>query len=171
MSGDLYDVLHERGLVAQCTDEAIHDRLAEPQSVYIGFDPTADSLHVGSLVPIMGLAWLQRGGHRPIAVVGGATAMIGDPSGKSEARNMLDAETIEHNSAAIREQLGRFLRFDDSANGAVLVNNADWLAERTYVDILREVGPHFSVNRMLTMESVKGRMESGISFLEFNYMV
>lgn len=169
---NLHAVLSERGLVAQSTDEAIVERLASPLTAYIGFDPTADSLHVGSLVPIMGLAWLQRCGHRPIALVGGATAQIGDPSGKTEARKLLTNEEIDANAAAIKGQLASFLRFDDSASGALMRNNNEWLGTKGWIEILREVGACFSVNRMLTMESVKGRLEgNGISFLEFNYMV
>lgn len=172
MSQNLYEVLQQRNLVAQSTDDAIAERLAKPCTVYIGFDPTADSLHVGSLVPIMGLAHLQRCGHKPLVVVGGATAMIGDPSGKTEARKMLTREEIDHNAQAIGKQIGQVLEFSDAPNGAVLLNNADWLADKTWIELLREAGPHFSVNRMLTMDSVKGRMETGgISFLEFNYMV
>ncbi|MDA3963096.1 MAG: tyrosine--tRNA ligase [Planctomycetota bacterium] len=172
VTADLFQVLNERGMVAQSTDEAISERLAKPCVGYIGFDPTADSLHVGSLVPIMGLAWMQRCGHRPLVVVGGATALIGDPSGKSEMRKMLSRDDVAANAAAIGDQIGRVVRFGDDATGAALLNNADWLADRSWIDFLREVGPHFSVNRMLTMDSVKGRMEaSGISFLEFNYMV
>ncbi len=172
MSQSLYDVLLERNMVAQSTDEAIRERLATPRSIYIGFDPTADSLHVGSLVPMMGLAHIQRCGHKPLVVVGGATAMIGDPSGKTEARQMLSMDDIKHNAAAIGKQMECVLDFNDSPNGAELLNNADWLSGKTWIDILREVGPHFSINRMLTMDSVKGRMEAGgISFLEFNYMV
>ncbi len=166
------DVLSERGLVAQTTDADIRERFNAPLTAYIGFDPTADSLHVGSLVPIMALYWLQQLGHRPIVLVGGATGLVGDPSGKSAMRQMLTREQVRANAAAIAAQIGRVVRFDVSATGARLVDNADWLADRTWIEVLREAGPHFSVNRMLTMDSVKGRMENGgISFLEFNYMV
>jgi len=176
---NLYDVLADRGLVAQTTDpEGIRARLAKPLVAYCGFDPTADSLHVGSLVPIMGLAWLQRCGHKPIVVVGGGTALVGDPSGKTESRQMLTREQIDHNAQAIAKQIGRVVDFNDSPTGAVMVNNADWLCEMSWVDVLRDFGPHFSVNRMLTMDSVRSRIESaqqgdgaGLSFLEFNYMV
>ena len=169
---NLYDALLERDLVAQSTDDNIRERLANPLSCYIGFDPTADSLHIGSLVPIMALAHLQRCGHRPLALVGGATAMIGDPSGKTEARKMLTPDEITHNAESIAGQIGRLVRFDDSPTGAKLVNNADWFAPKTWIELLREVGPQFSVNRMLTMDSVKGRMESGgITYLEFSYMI
>jgi tyrosyl-tRNA synthetase len=172
MTASLYDILTERGFVAQSTTEDMRERLQTPQTAYIGFDPTADSLHVGSLVPIMGLAWLQRTGHRPLALVGGATALIGDPSGKSSARKMLTRDDVNANAAVIGQQIGRLVRFGDGPHDAQLLNNADWLADISWIDILREAGPHFSVNRMLTMDSVKGRIESGgISFLEFNYMV
>lgn len=172
MSDNLYHVLEARGLVAQSTDTEIVERLRQPRTAYIGFDPTADSLHVGSLVPIMALAWLQRCGHKPLALVGGATALVGDPSGKSSMRQMLTRDQVDANAAAIAGQIGRIVRFGDDATGCELVNNADWLAEKNWIELLREAGPCFSVNRMLTMDSVKGRMESGgISFLEFNYMV
>lgn len=170
----LFQDLQARGLVAQCTDEEIEQRLASPLSVYCGFDPTADSLHVGSLVPIMGLAHLQAAGHKPLVLVGGATGLVGDPSGKTEARQMLTRETIEANGVAIAKQIGKLVRFDDSPTGAVLVNNIDWFAEAKWIDMLREVGSRASVNRMLSMESVKGRMTGegeGISYLEFSYML
>jgi tyrosyl-tRNA synthetase len=173
-AANLFDVLSERGFVAQHTRDAAGMRalLASPQTAYIGFDPTADSLHVGSLVPIMGLRWLQACGHRPLVVVGGATALVGDPSGKTEMRKMLTREDIDRNAAAIAAQIGRIVRFDASPTGAKLVNNADWLVGLEWIAMLRAVGPHFSVNRMLSMDSVKGRLEGGgISFLEFNYMV
>jgi tyrosyl-tRNA synthetase len=172
MSANLYDILDERGFVAQSTDAAMRDRLAAPVVAYIGFDPTADSLHVGSLVPIMGLRWLQQCGHTPLVLVGGATALVGDPSGKSDMRKMLTRSEIDVNAQAIAAQIGRIVRFDGTPTGAKLLNNADWLSGLGWIDLLREAGPHFSVNRMLTMDSVKGRLESGgISFLEFNYMV
>lgn len=166
------DVLTERGLVAQTTDPAIRERFQQPLTAYIGFDPTADSLHVGSLVPIMALHWLQRAGHKPLVLVGGATGLVGDPSGKSAMRKMLTREEVQANARAIAGQIGRVVRFGDGPTDARLVDNADWLADKTWIEVLREAGPHFSVNRMLTMDSVKGRMEAGgISFLEFNYMV
>lgn len=169
---NLYDTLRDRGFVAQCTDERIQDRLSKPVVAYCGFDPTADSLHVGSLVPIMGLAHLQQAGHQPLVVVGGATALVGDPSGKTEARQMLSREQIATNAQAIAKQIGQVVRFDDSPTGAVLLNNADWLADKNWIAMLREVGPHFSVNRMLSMDSVKSRLDAGgLSFLEFNYMI
>ena len=149
MNDNLYDILAERDLIHSSTDEEIRERLKKPLTAYIGFDPTADSLHVGSLVPVMALAWLQRCGHRPLALVGGATGMAGDPSGKTSARSMLTLEEVAHNAAAIGEQIGRVLKFGDGPSDAVLLNNADWLANRTWIDVLREYGPHFSVNRML----------------------
>ena len=168
---NLYDVLSERGFIAQSTAADIRTRLEKPIVAYCGFDPTADSLHVGSLVPIMGLRWLQQLGHKPLVLVGGATGLVGDPSGKTEARKMLTREDIDRNARCIATQIGQVVRFGDGPTDAKLVNNADWLANLTWIDLLRSVGPHFSVNRMLTMDSVKGRMENGITFLEFNYMV
>ena len=171
---NLYDVLAERGLVSQCTDDKIRDRLAKPVAAYCGFDPTADSLHVGSLVPIMGLAHLQRCGHKPVVLVGGATGLVGDPSGKTEARQMLSANDINHNAQSIAKQIGRIVQFGDGATDAILVNNLDWFGEMKFLDMLRDVGSRMSVNRMLSMESVKGRMtgdDTGISFLEFSYML
>ncbi|MEM1356198.1 MAG: tyrosine--tRNA ligase [Planctomycetota bacterium] len=176
-SANLYDVLEQRGLVSQCTDEKIRERLSKPLSAYCGFDPTADSLHIGSLIPIMGLAHLQRCGHKPIILVGGATGLVGDPSGKSEARRMLSPEQINHNAQSIARQIGRIVDFDDSATGAVLVNNLDWIGPLTWLEVLRDIGSRVSVNRMVSMESVKQRMhgdgasESGISYLEFSYML
>jgi len=172
MSENLYDLLSHRGFVAQSTDAEMRKRLESPVTAYIGFDPTADSLHVGSLVPIMGLMWMQRCGHKPLVLVGGATALVGDPSGKTAMRQMLTREDIDRNAQAIAKQIGSVVRFGDGPSDAKLVNNADWLANLNWIEMLRAVGPHFSVNRMLTMDSVKGRMESGgITFLEFNYMV
>lgn len=172
MPDNLYDVFERRGFIAQTTDAELKRRFESPITAYCGFDPTADSLHVGSLVPIMGLAHLQRCGHRPLVLVGGATGLVGDPSGKTEARKMLTREDIDANAHAIAAQIGRLVTFDTSSNGAKLVNNADWLANLNWISMLREIGPHFSLNRMLTMDSVKGRLENGgITFLEFNYMV
>ena len=172
-TANLYDVLAERGLVSQSTDENIRQRLEKPVTCYIGFDPTADSLHVGSLVPIMVLAHAQRCGHRPIALVGGGTGLVGDPSGKTESRKMLTIEDINHNALCIGKQISSIVDFNDSPTGARMVNNADWLTKLSWVELLRDYGPHFSVNRMLTMDSVKSRIEaeSGLTFLEFNYMV
>jgi tyrosyl-tRNA synthetase len=172
MPENLFDVLTSRGFIAQCTDAQMRERLENQVTVYAGFDPTADSLPLGDLVPIMCLAHVQRCGHRPLALVGGGTGLVGDPSGKTEARKMLAREEIDAYTQAIGAQVARFLRFDDSPTGAKLLNNADWLASLNWIDLLREIGPCFSVNRMLTMDSVKGRMEAGgITFLEFNYMV
>ena len=165
-----YDILSERGFVEQVTDEAlVKDLFSKRVTAYIGFDPTADSLHVGSLVPIMSLAHLQSAGHRPIALVGGGTAMVGDPSGKTEMRQMLTRETIDQNAMGLKKQLSKYLDFSDGS--ALLLNNADWLVELKYVDFLRDVGRHFSVNRMLAAESYRMRLETGLSFIEFNYML
>ena len=173
-TANLYDVLAERGLVSQCTDDKIRERLSKPVAAYCGFDPTADSLHVGSLVPIMGLAHLQRCGHKPVVLVGGATGLVGDPSGKTEARQMLSADDINQNAQAIARQIGRIVDFGDGDTDAILVNNLDWFGEMKWLDMLRDVGSRMSVNRMMSMESVKGRMTGdgeGISFLEFSYML
>ncbi|RKY01661.1 MAG: tyrosine--tRNA ligase [Spirochaetes bacterium] len=166
-----YDILKERGFVYQVTDEEGIRKLFNKKRVtaYIGFDPTADSLHAGSLVPIMALAHIQRAGHRPIALVGGGTGMVGDPSGKTETRKLLSIEEIRKNAESIKNQLSRYISFDD--NNALLLNNADWLIELRYIDFLRDIGKHFSVNKMLTAESIKQRLEKGLTFIEFNYMV
>jgi len=167
---DLIEVLSARGLFQECTP-GLAARLAQGAITgYVGFDPTADSLHVGSLVPVMGLVWLQRLGGRPIILVGGGTGLVGDPSGKRSERPMLSAETIEANVAGIRAQLERFLDFD-GPNGALVLNNADWLVPLRLLDFLRDTGKHFTVNYMLQKDSVKNRMESGISFTEFAYML
>jgi tyrosyl-tRNA synthetase len=160
-----------RGLVHQLTDPALGARLEKPHTIYAGFDPTADSLHIGHLVPVMALVRAQRAGHRPIALVGGATGMIGDPSGKSEERNLLDEAQLERNVAGVRAQLGRFLDF--SPGGALLVNNYDWMREFSYLGFLRDVGKRFSVNMMLAKDSVATRIEKeqGISYTEFSYML
>jgi tyrosyl-tRNA synthetase len=173
---DFPDYLAEmkwRGFFEQCTDEAaLQEAMAAGALTgYAGFDPTADSLHVGSLVPIMGLVHLQRHGHRPIAIVGGGTAMVGDPSGKTELRRMLTVADIDQNLVGIRAQLGRFIRLGDGPGDGLMINNADWLRDKGYIEFLRDVGRHFSVNQMLTRDSVKTRMETGLSFLEFNYMI
>jgi tyrosyl-tRNA synthetase len=162
-----------RGFFKQCTDEVnLGAAMADGTiTAYAGFDPTADSLHVGSLVPIMGLVHLQRYGHRPIAIVGGATAMVGDPSGKTELRTMQTNEQIETNLAGIKKQLAHFIRFGEGPQDGLMLNNADWLKDWGYIDFLREVGRFFSVNQMLARDSVKSRMETGLSFIEFNYMI
>lgn len=168
---NVYDVLKERGYIAQVTHEdEVRELLGrEPVTFYIGFDPTADSLHVGHFIQVMVMTHMQRAGHRPIALVGGGTAMVGDPSGRTDMRKMLTLEMIEHNSRAFKKQLSRFLDFSEGK--AVMVNNADWLLDLNYVEFLREIGVHFSVNRMLTAECFKSRLERGLSFLEFNYML
>jgi tyrosyl-tRNA synthetase len=167
------DILKERGFVdAQTHEKELEDFLNTPGgSCYIGFDPTASSLHVGSLVPIMSLAHMQRNGHRPIAVVGGGTGMVGDPSGKTEMRKILSYELLEENAQGIKGQLARFIDFSDGK--ALMVNNADWLASLQYIPFLRDIGRHFSVNRMIKAESYRVRIESdeGLSFIEFNYML
>ncbi|MBR1742322.1 MAG: tyrosine--tRNA ligase, partial [Lachnospiraceae bacterium] len=168
---EIYDELVARGLIAQVTDEEeIRKLINEGRAVfYIGFDPTADSLHVGHFMALCLMKRLQMAGNKPIALLGGGTGMIGDPSGKTDMRQMLTKETIEHNVECFKKQMSRFIDF--SEDKALLVNNADWLLNLNYVELLREVGPHFSVNRMLTAECYKQRMERGLSFLEFNYMI
>ncbi|MDY4519608.1 MAG: tyrosine--tRNA ligase [Candidatus Spyradocola sp.] len=165
------DVLRERGFIAQTVYEDDLYKMLDNEKVtfYVGFDPTADSLHIGHYIPIMAMAHMQKAGHRPIALMGGGTGMIGDPSGKSELRKMLTREEIDHNVERIKAQMSRFLDFSDGK--AIIANNADWLLNLNYVDFLREVGVHFSVNRMLTAECYKQRMEKGLTFLEFNYML
>ena len=169
------DELRWRGFVAQCSHEtALRELLArETVTAYIGFDPTADSLHVGSLLPIMGLVHLQRHGHRPIAIAGGGTALVGDPSGKTEMRDLLTREKIAANLAGIRAQLSHFLRFGDGPRDGLLLDNAEWLEPWRYVDFLRDIGRHFRINEMIKQDSVKLRLEQeqGLSFLEFNYML
>ena len=167
----VYEELVARGLIAQVTDEErIRNLVNNGKAVfYIGFDPTADSLHVGHFMALCLMKRLQMAGNKPIALIGGGTAMIGDPSGKTDMRKMMTKETIEHNVECFKKQMARFIDFSDGK--ALLVNNADWLLNLNYIDVLREVGPHFSVNRMLTAECYKQRMERGLSFLEFNYMI
>ena len=168
------DVLRERGFIAQTTFEDELNKTFENGMVtfYTGFDPTADSLHIGHYIPIMAMAHLQRAGHKPIALMGGGTAMIGDPSGKTDMRKMMTVETIDDNVAHIKKQMERFLDFDETKpNSAIIVNNADWLRNLNYISFLRDVGALFSVNRMLTAECYKQRLEKGLTFLEFNYML
>ncbi len=168
-------VMHERGFIHQISDESGLDDLfaTEVVTAYIGFDATAKSLHAGSLIQIMMLHWMQKTGHRPIALMGGGTTMIGDPSFKDEARKLLTVEDIHSNLTGIRKNFARYIRFGDSPRDAVMVNNADWLLDIKYVSFLRDVGRHFSVNRMLSFDSVKLRLdrEQSLSFLEFNYMI
>ena len=167
----LYDELVARGLIAQVTDEAeIKDLINNGKATfYIGFDPTADSLHVGHFMALCLMKRLQMAGNKPIALIGGGTAMIGDPSGRTDMRQMMTPETIQHNCDCFKKQMSRFIDFSEGK--ALMVNNADWLMDLNYIDVLREVGAHFSVNRMLTAECYKQRMEKGLSFLEFNYMI
>ena len=167
----LYDELVARGLIAQVTDEAeIKDLINNGKATfYIGFDPTADSLHVGHFMALCLMKRLQMAGNKPIALIGGGTAMIGDPSGRTDMRQMMTPETIQHNCDCFKKQMSRFIDFSDGKE--LMVNNADWLMDLNYIDVLREVGAHFSVNRMLTAECYKQRMEKGLSFLEFNYMI
>ena len=167
----LYEELTARGLIAQVTDEAeIKDLINNGKAIfYIGFDPTADSLHVGHFMALCLMKRLQMAGNRPIALIGGGTAMIGDPSGRSDMRQMMTPEIIQHNCDCFKQQMSRFIDFSEGK--AMMVNNADWLMDLNYIDVLREVGAHFSVNRMLTAECYKQRMEKGLSFLEFNYMI
>lgn len=167
----LYEELVARGLIAQVTDEKeIKELINSGKAVfYIGFDPTADSLHVGHFMALCLMKRLQMGGNKPIALLGGGTGMIGDPSGKTDMRKMLTKEDINHNIECFKKQMSRFIEFGEDK--AIMVNNADWLLNLNYVEMLREVGPHFSVNRMLTAECYKQRMERGLSFLEFNYMI
>ena len=167
----LYDELVARGLIAQVTDEEeIKDLINNGKATfYIGFDPTADSLHVGHFMALCLMKRLQMAGNKPIALIGGVTAMIGDPSGRTDMRQMMTPETIQHNCDCFKKQMSRFIDFSEGK--ALMVNNADWLMDLNYIDVLREVGAHFSVNRMLTAECYKQRMEKGLSFLEFNYMI
>ncbi len=171
MVKNVYDVLKERGLIAQVThEEEIRELLGrEKVTFYIGFDPTADSLHVGHFLQMVVMKHMQDAGHRPIALIGGGTGMVGDPSGRTDMRKMMTVETIEHNCNRFREQLGRLVDFSDDK--AIMVNNADWLLDLNYIDFLRDIGSCFSVNNMLRAECFKQRLEKGLSFLEFNYML
>lgn len=168
---NVYDALMERGFLKQFTHEEETKELLGKEKItfYIGFDPTADSLHVGHFITMMFMAHMQKHGHRPIALIGGGTGMIGDPSGRTDMRNMLTKEKIAHNIECIKKQMQKFIDFSDGK--ALLVNNADWLSNLNYIDFLRDIGAHFSVNRMLAAECFKSRMENGLSFLEFNYML
>lgn len=170
-AGSVFDVFKERGFIKQLTDEENLPQILGKEKVaaYIGFDPTADSLHAGSLMPIMALVHLQRHGHFPIVILGDGTAMIGDPSGKTEMRQVLYAEQIQQNGEKIKAQLNRYLHFDEGK--AAILHNGEWLLELKYIDFLRDIGRHFSVNRMLAAESYKIRLETGLSFLEFNYQL
>lgn len=167
----VYETFRERGFIEQITDETEMSEFLGEKSItcYIGFDPTAASLHIGSLVPIMALAHMQRHGHRPIALVGGGTALIGDPSGKTEMRKILSREQIDANAEGLKRQLSHYLDFSEGR--ALLLNNADWLVPLNYIEFLRDIGRHFSVNRMLAAESYKMRLEKGLNFIEFNYML
>ena len=167
----LYDELVARGLIAQVTDEdVIKDLINNGKATfYIGFDPTADSLHVGHFMALCLMKRLQMAGNKPIALIGGGTAMIGDPSGRTDMRQMMTVETINHNVECFKKQMSRFIEFGEGK--AMLVNNADWLTDLNYMEVLRDIGPHFTVNRMLAAECYKQRMEKGLSFLEFNYMI
>ena len=167
----IYEELQARGLLAQLTDpEEIRELINEGKATfYIGFDPTADSLHVGHFMALCLMKRLQEAGNKPIALIGGGTAMIGDPSGRSDMRSMMTKETIAHNCECFKKQMSRFIDF--SGDKALMVNNADWLTGLNYIEFIRDIGTHFSVNRMLTAECYKQRMEKGLSFLEFNYMI
>ncbi len=166
-----FDILQERGFIAQVTDEAaLKECLGQNKMpFYVGFDPTAASLHVGSLVPIMAMMHMQRQGHVPILLLGGGTALIGDPSGKTEMRQLLNRDQIDHNARCLQNQLSRFIDFND--HKALLLNNAEWLTKLNYIDFLRDIGKHFSVNKMLAAESYKIRLEKGLNLIEFNYML
>jgi tyrosyl-tRNA synthetase len=171
MSANLYDILKERGFIAQASDEADVRKMlgGAPITYYIGYDSSTTSLHAGSLVPIMAMKHLQQAGHRPIVIVGGGTTMVGDPSGRTEMRKMLSEEAIRANGRAIHAQLDRYLHFD--GKDSLALDNADWLLPLSYVQFLREIGRHFSVNRMLAAEAYKQRLEKGLSFIEFNYQL
>ena len=168
----ILDVLKERGFIAQTTfEDELYEQLKNPTTFYVGFDPTADSLHIGHYIPIMAMAHMQRAGHKPIALMGGGTAMIGDPSGKTDMRKIMTVETIDHNVECIKRQMSHFLDFGEGK--AIIVNNGDWLRPLNFIEFMREIGSLFSVNRMLTAECYKARMatENGLSFLEFTYML
>ncbi len=167
---NVFDIFEERGFIEQVTDRQLLLKATEhPITCYIGFDPTGNSLHVGNLIPIMALTHMQKTGHMPIALVGGGTSLVGDPSGKTEIRRIMRREEIEKNAEGIKRQLSRFIDF--SPGRALMENNADWLVDLSYIDFLRDIGRHFSVNRMLAAESYKMRLKTGLSFIEFNYML
>ena len=167
---NVLNVFEERGFVEQITDRELVDKLLQnPTTCYIGFDPTAKSFHIGSLLPIMSLVHMQMAGHRPIVVIGGGTTLVGDPSGKTEMRPIITREEIDENAESLKKQISRFIDFSNGK--AIMVNNADWLTGLNYIDFLRDIGRHFSVNRMLAAESYKARLETGLSFIEFNYML
>jgi len=171
MTGNVFDTLEARGYISQATHrDEIYEKLSKPGvSFYIGFDPTADSLHVGHFVQMMVMSHMQQAGHHPIALMGAGTAMVGDPSGRTDMRRMLTVETIQYNVSRFVSQMGTVVDFTNGR--ASLVNNADWLLKLNYIEFLRDIGPHFSVNRMLTFDCYKNRLEKGLSFLEFNYML
>lgn len=172
MAKSAFDILKERGFIKQTVFEDDLKKMLEEEKVafYVGFDPTADSLHIGHYIPIMAMAHMQRAGHKPIALFGGGTGMIGDPSGRSDLRQMMTRETVAHNIACFKKQMSRFITFEGE-NAALMVDNGDWLLDLNYIDFLRDVGVYFSVNKMLTAECYKSRMEKGLTFLEFNYML
>ncbi len=169
----IYEELVERGLIAQVTDEEqIREMVNAGKAVfYIGFDPTADSLHVGHFMALCLMKRLQMAGNKPVALVGGGTGMVGDPSGRTDLRKMMTVETIQHNCECFRRQMERFIHFGDGKDDAIMVNNADWLLPLNYVEFLRDVGVHFSVNKMLAARCYENRMEQGLTFFEFNYML
>ena len=170
---NVFDILQERGFIEQSTNmEEVRELLSKPPvTFYIGFDPTADSLHVGHFIQVMVMMHMQRADHRPIALIGGGTTMVGDPSGRTDMRKMLTVEQIQANADKFKKQFERFITFDEENGGAIMVNNADWLLPINYIEFLRDYGRHFSVNRMLTAECYKSRLERGLTFLEFNYML
>ncbi|MEG1549190.1 MAG: tyrosine--tRNA ligase, partial [Ruthenibacterium sp.] len=171
MENNVYDLFKERGLIAQATDEESIKKLLASEKItfYTGFDPTADSLHVGHFMQLIVMRHMQKAGHRPVILLGGGTTMVGDPTGKTDMRKMLTQEDIQHNADRFKEQMSKFLDFSDGK--ALMVNNADWLLHLNYIDFLREIGVYFSVNKMLTAECFKSRLEKGLSFIEFNYML
>lgn len=172
MTENIMDTLRKRGFIKQTVfEDELYEKLGkESVPFYIGFDPTADSLHVGHFLTLIAMHHMQQAGHKPIILIGGGTGMVGDPSGRTDMRQMMTRETVEHNVECFKKQMARFIDFEGE-NGAIVVNNADWLLDLNYVDFLREIGAHFSVNKMLTAECFKQRLERGLSFLEFNYML